>query len=266
MLQILKNYRYNTRHIYKEPPIEIYNEDYYKNQCGGFETFCHSNGEELDAIRQYVLSLCPLQHDYSALDIGCGRGEIVFSLARTGLRYVVGIDLSDDSINISRKVCDRQIENGQIAIQRMSATQLELDDKIFDVIYMTDIVEHLSDANLKKAISEAHRVLKPGGSLVIHTLPTVNYKLYGQYITKYYFGLKGMKWWTPTSQEEAALCGHVNIQSKFSLESYLYKSFEAKNVKVFYDVVNSGSALKRLVSMLGLWKIMSPHLWAVAIK
>ena len=76
----------------------------------------------------------------------------------------------------------------------------------------------------------------------------------------------GMNWWTPTSKEEAALCGHVNIQSKFSLESYLYESFEAKNVKVFYDVVSSGSALKRLVSLLGLWKIMSPHLWAVAIK
>lgn len=265
MLEIIQNYRDNVRNIYEEPEISIYNEDYFKKQCGGFEAFNLTNGKELDGSRQFVLNLQPLQAHYSALDIGCGRGELVYALARLGLRQVVGIDISEDSVRISKEVCAKQISEDQVKIQKMSAINLEFDDTLFDIIYMTDVVEHLSDSNLRLAIAEAYRVLKPGGQLVIHTLPTVNYKLYGQYLTKYYLKLQGRHWWTPTAKEESLL-GHVNIQSKISLESYIYQLFKPENTNVFYASVNSKTFLKRIVGYMGLWKIMSPHLWAVATK
>jgi 2-polyprenyl-3-methyl-5-hydroxy-6-metoxy-1,4-benzoquinol methylase len=263
--KIIKNYKDNKQHIYEEPPIDIYDEQYYKTQCGGFELFNCSQGTELDDLREYALNLCPLLVNYVALDIGCGRGELVFTLAQLGLHRVVGIDLSQDSVDISCQTCEQQIKNGQTIIQKMSATDLEFNDTTFDIVYMTDIVEHLSDLNLKKAICEAHRVLKPGGRLIIHTLPTVNFKLYGQYITKLFFQLKGLEWATYTTREEVKF-GHVNIQSKESLKSYLSQSFLQKNIRVFYAPVNSNSILKKLVAFLGLWTIMSPHLWAVARK
>jgi ubiquinone/menaquinone biosynthesis C-methylase UbiE len=263
--EIIKNYKHNKRCVYNEPPIDIYDEKYYKSQCGGFEIFNCSQGVELDDVREYALNLCPLLPNYGVLDTGCGRGELVLALSRLGLRQVVGIDLSQDSVNLSSQICNQQISNGQISIQKMSATELEFSDATFDVIYMTDIVEHLSDLNLKKAISEAYRVLKPGGSLVIHTLPTVNFKLYGQYIAKSYFRLRALEWATFTAKEEVQF-GHVNIQSKSSLESYLYRSFLRKDTRVFYAPVNSQGLVKKVVSLLGLWTIMSPHLWAVAKK
>ncbi len=263
--KIIKNYKDNIRCIYEEPPIDIYDEEYYKTQCGGCEVFNSSQGAELDDLREYALNLCPLHVNYVALDIGCGRGELVFALARLGLHYVVGIDLSQDSVNISCQVCEQQIRNGQAIIRKMSATELEFNDETFDVVYMTDIVEHLDNFNLKKAISEAYRVLKPGGILIIHTLPTVNFKLYGQYITKFFFQLKGLEWATYTAKEEVKF-GHINIQSKASLQSYLLQSFSHKKTQVFYAPVNSDSVLKKLVSLLGLWTVMSPHLWAIARK
>ena len=265
MFELIRNYKDNVRCTYEEPEINIYNESYYKEQCGGFKEFNRSNGEELDSSRHAVLNLCPLESSYSALDVGCGRGELVLALARQGLEYVAGIDLSEDSIKLAREVCEKQIISQQVTIQRMSATSLEFNDNLFNVIYMTDVVEHLCDSNLKIAISEAYRALKPGGKLIIHTLPTVNYKLYGQYLTKYYLALQGRKWWTPTTREEAGI-GHVNIQSKKSLESYLHKSFKSKNTNVFYAPVNPEGILKKLISCLNIWNIMSPHLWAVAIK
>lgn len=244
MFELIRSYKDNVRCTYEEPAINIYNESYYKEQCGGFKEFSRSNGEELDSSRQYVMSLCPLKSSYSALDVGCGRGELVLALARQGLEYVAGIDLSRDSIKLAQEVCQRQIVDKQVTIQKMSATNLEFNDTLFDVIYMTDVVEHLCDSNLKKAISEAYRVLKPGGKLIIHTLPTVNFKLYGQYLTKYYLALQGRKWWTPTTKQEAAI-GHVNIQSKKSLESYLHELFKSKNTYVFYAPVNSSGFLKK---------------------
>jgi ubiquinone/menaquinone biosynthesis C-methylase UbiE len=185
--------------------------------------------------------------------------------AQLGLHHVQGIDLSQDSVDISCQTCDRQIKTGQVAIQKMSATELEFNDDTFDVVYMTDIVEHLNNLNLAKAISEAYRVLKPGGELIIHTSPTVNFKLYGQYITKSFFRLKGLEWATYTTKEEVKF-GHVNIQSKSSLESYLLQSFSRKNTRVFYAPVNSDSVVKKIVAIFGLWTIMSPHLWAIARK
>ncbi len=263
--EIIKNYKDNKRCVYNEPSIDIYDEQYYKSQCGGFEIFNCSQGVELDDVREYALNLCPLQSDYFVLDSGCGRGELVLALSRLGLYRAVGIDLSQDSVNLSSQTCSQQINDGQVTIQKMSATELEFSDDTFDVIYMTDIVEHLSDLNLEKAISEAYRVLKPGGSLVVHTLPTVNFKLYGQYIAKFYFRLRGLEWATFTTKEEVQF-GHVNIQSKSSLESYLHKSFLQKNTRVFYAPVNSDSLVKKVVSLFGLWTTMSPHLWAIARK
>lgn len=262
---IIKNYRDNARHIYKEPPINIYDDEYYKSQCGGFELFIHSKGTRLDDLREYALSLSPLSDAYVALDVGCGRGELVFALAQLRLNHVVGIDLSQDSVDISCQTCEQQIKTGQVSIQKMSATELKFNDNTFDIVYMTDIVEHLDNINLTKAISEVYRVLKPGGSLIIHTLPTVNFKLYGQYIAKLFFSFKGLEWATYTTKEEVKF-GHVNIQSKPSLESYIFQSFLRENVQVFYAPVNSDSLLKKIVALSGLWTIMSPHLWAVVRK
>jgi 2-polyprenyl-3-methyl-5-hydroxy-6-metoxy-1,4-benzoquinol methylase len=127
--KIIKNYKDNTRRIYEEPPIDIYDEEYYKAQCGGFELFNCSQGTELDDLRKYALNLCSLQPNYIALDIGCGRGELVFALAQLGLHHVVGIDLSQDSVDISCQTCDQPIKTGQVAIQKMSATELEFNVK-----------------------------------------------------------------------------------------------------------------------------------------
>lgn len=253
--EIVRSYKDNIRRVYPEPSVGIYNK-------GGYENL---DPQQLKDKTRYMLSLRPLQLGYHVLDIGCGNGEMVMTLARLGLQYVVGVDVSQDSIDICKGKSASQVTQGQNVFKRMSATDLKFDDAVFDVVYMADMVEHLSDANLRKAIAEAHRVLKPGGHLLIHTAPTVNYKLCGQYIAKYYFGLQGRSWLTLTSREEAAL-GHVNIQSQSSLKSYLCGSFRPNQVKAFYGPVNPKGALKKLISLLGLWPLLSYHLWAVARK
>ncbi|GFE68198.1 class I SAM-dependent methyltransferase [Chroococcus sp. FPU101] len=265
MIEFIKNYQDNKRRIYQEPSIDIYNEEYYTKECGGSEIFKLSQGSELDDVRSYVLKLCSLKPGDTAIDIGCGRGELLFALANHELHHVVGIDLSQESVNLSLQTCQQQIAQGQVTVKNMSATQLEFDNNTFDIAFMTDLVEHLSDANLRQAISEAYRVLKPGGTLIIHTLPTINFKLYGQYITKYYFRLKSIDWPTPTTKEEIVF-GHINIQSKSSLKLYLHQSFLSNDIQVFYAPVNPNGLLKKLITLLGLWSIMSPHLWAIAKK
>ncbi len=253
--EILRNYKENARCVYPEPSIEIYNESSYS----------HLNTETLHDKIGYLLKLCPLKPNYHAIDIGSGAGDLVFALAEKGLEQVWGIDASQDAIDIAQNKIDRHPRNGQVHFQQMSATNLEFSDEHFDIAYMADIVEHLDGQNLRKAFSEAYRVLKIGSYLVVHTAPTVNYKRYGQYFAKYYFEQRGITWFTPTVKEESSL-GHVNIQSKSSLKNYISEFFTPDRVQVFHAPLNLEGSLKKMISLIGLWPIMSPHLWAIARK
>jgi SAM-dependent methyltransferase len=50
---------------------------------------------------------------------------------------------------------------------------------------MTDVVEHLHPPELARALLEAHRVLRPGGWLVVHTMPNRLYHRFGYPVTRW---------------------------------------------------------------------------------
>ena len=92
------------------------------------------------------------------LDIGCGTGE--FSPLFRGHEYT-GIDISPRYINFAARV------HTHGAFSVMDATQLQFPDQSFDYILVMAILHHLSNADVDKVLSEARRVLKPGGKLLI---------------------------------------------------------------------------------------------------
>jgi GT2 family glycosyltransferase/SAM-dependent methyltransferase len=84
------------------------------------------------------------------------------------------------------------------------ATRLEFESGSFDAVTMFDVLEHIPDH--EKAVSEALRVLKPGGYLLIST-PNENWRF------PYY---RFMKRWCPSEEEMFAEWGHV--RRGYSLE------------------------------------------------
>lgn len=102
------------------------------------------------------------------LDVACGDGVLGELLMQEKNCKVYGIDLSDYAIDLSRargviaEYCD------------MSEDRFPFEDNTFDYITMLCSIEHIIDP--VHAISEAKRVLKPGGKMII-TLPNaVNVK------------------------------------------------------------------------------------------
>ncbi len=79
-----------------------YSEDYYLNDCGGFDDFKKSNGKVIDQRLQDVFYLVNPSKDEKILDIGCGRGELTYALAATGAD-VIGVDYSEAAIKIAQK-------------------------------------------------------------------------------------------------------------------------------------------------------------------
>jgi len=88
------------------------------------------------------------------LEVGCNRGSIVKRLQELGVD-ACGVDVNTGAI------ADRLTNNVSV----MDATNLDFPDNSFDKVYSLHTIEHIPD--LKKALAEMERVLKPGGRLVL---------------------------------------------------------------------------------------------------
>jgi ubiquinone/menaquinone biosynthesis C-methylase UbiE len=99
------------------------------------------------------------------LDIGCGNARDILPLLRTGAR-VTGIDLSEGMIQEAKHELSAA-GRPDVTVAVGDATRLEFAAEAFDKILCSEVIEHIPDAEL--AVSEMHRVLKPGGCLVVST-------------------------------------------------------------------------------------------------
>jgi SAM-dependent methyltransferase len=113
------------------------------------------------------------------LDIGCGPGLYAAELVQRGAD-VVGFD---DSVRLARLARQR---TGSVADLRVHDVREPLDwlgSESFDAAIMALVLHHLEDP--VPALREVHRVLRPGGRLVVSTVhPVVDWlQLGGSYFT-----------------------------------------------------------------------------------
>ena len=122
-----------------------------------------------------VLDGLHLRGDERVLDMGCGRGAVLTAVARR-LRSgrVTGIDLwsAHDQSGNAREVTLRNasIEGvaDRVEIETGDMRAMPFADAAFDVVVSSLAIHNIpSEAGRAKAVSEAWRVLKPGGRLAI---------------------------------------------------------------------------------------------------
>ncbi len=101
------------------------------------------------------------------LDIGCGPGLLTCELARdVGPRgRVVGIDASAEMIASCAERARRDALSGRTEFHQGDAADLRFPAGSFEFITVTQVYEYVQE--MKRALAEAYRVLKPRGRLVI---------------------------------------------------------------------------------------------------
>ncbi len=113
------------------------------------------------------------------LDMGCGAGFLTHDLAKLG-HEVVGIDLSEDSLRIAKKID----ETGRIHYLQADVTAVPFSDHSFDAVCAMDLLEHVE--NPVAVIQEAARLLKPGGLFFFHT--------FNRTVLSWLVVIKGVEW------------------------------------------------------------------------
>jgi ubiquinone/menaquinone biosynthesis C-methylase UbiE len=131
------------------------------------------------------------------IDIGCGRGELVYQLTQSGHR-VVGLDYAPWGVKIARDALIDKFVGQPVAAQNpkvslANAKCLPFPANNVDHVFMLDVIEHLFPAELDQVLAEIFRILKPGGSLIVHTMPNMWYYRFGYPLYRLVQGVRGVK-------------------------------------------------------------------------
>ena len=94
------------------------------------------------------------------LDIGCGRGRLSRALVRRGAR-VSGIDPQDAMVAMAREAAPE----GDFRVA--GAEALPFEDATFDGAVILNSLHHVPGAVIAAALSEAMRVVRPGGVFLV---------------------------------------------------------------------------------------------------
>ncbi|MBI5243935.1 MAG: class I SAM-dependent methyltransferase [Elusimicrobia bacterium] len=217
---------------------EAYTSSYFLEECGGIEFFKAYGTEVLKPYLMFELKRFPPKAGMTAVDLGCGRGEFLPALARSGAR-VIGLDYAPEALRISRQVVAGLSEGlrARISVLASDAKGLPLEDGCADVVYFNDVFEHLHDWELRGSLCEIKRVLKPSGMLVLHTSPN---RLYYKLLIHPAFerlAALAKSWGLPVRQPAPVRSEwdrkvHVNEQDVFSLRRILRESGFAAKVEL----------------------------------
>jgi SAM-dependent methyltransferase len=114
-------------------------------------------------LADQIEKLFPAGENARILNVGAAFGASTIWLQQFG---------TVESVEYSKECCDFVNQNLRLKFIHGSITSLPFEDEQFDLVCAFDVVEHVDEDKL--AISELHRVCKPGG-YVFTTVPTFRF-------------------------------------------------------------------------------------------
>jgi SAM-dependent methyltransferase len=146
----------------------------YEPFAAAFEQHAADGAYNAHYDRPAMLQLLGDVRGLKVLDVGCGPGFYAEALADRGAS-VTAFDASPDLV---RRATARVGARADVRVWDLEQPLTWLADEHFDVALMALVIHHIDDR--VRALSEIHRVLRPGGRLVLSTThPTSDWLFLG---------------------------------------------------------------------------------------
>lgn len=143
----------------------------HENQCqkpsGWLGRFIVTNmNSRHSKLTDWGLSHVTVKPEDKILDIGCGGGRTLNKLSTlAGKGKVWGIDYSEVSVSVARKLNAQRIEEGRVEVLEGSVSQLPFQRDTFDLV--TAVETHFWWPDLPAGMREILRILRPGATALV---------------------------------------------------------------------------------------------------
>jgi SAM-dependent methyltransferase len=127
--------------------IQEYYEQHHDNRC---LSLSKDDEKKVSFFKEFLMSHPP-KIGSIGIDLGC-RGGIITKQLKNYL-FWVGVDIDRDAIQLAN-------DNGIPCIEMNFSIAIDIVDKAFDIVMMTDVLEHLPYPPI--TVKEIHRILKKG--------------------------------------------------------------------------------------------------------
>lgn len=254
-----------------DPAVDpsAYDDAYYQEWCAGYEEWVSSEGTAVAGIYPGFLIEAGMQPGEVVVDLGTGRGELLAVAVERGADRAIGIEYSPDAVALARKTLAAHDVTDRAEVHLADARAVPVDDGIADLVCLVDVVEHLTPDELHRALAEAHRILRPGGRVVAHTMPNrliydVTYRLQRL--------VPGRRGWPADPRIELERLMHVNEQTAWSLRRSLVRAgFDAdvrlgRWIHTEHVPERSKGLYCRLARLGPLAHLGVADLWAVGVR
>lgn len=215
--------------------------------------------------------------DKDVLEIGLGYGTVSQRIAEAGARYH-GLDIASGPVWMA----NHRLKQAGLSGQAKQGSILEADfaDDSFDMVVAIGCLHHTGD--LRRAIEQCHRILRPGGKLVFMVYYAYSYRRFYQarretirYAFRELFGHRGVvaaraakerAAYDANSAGEAA--PHTDFISARSLR-YLCRKFSSFTAQT--ENIDNGTPFEKAAPRRELLKTLWPRLcgldlYATAVK
>ena len=115
----------------------------------------------LRSVRKTVIAELSDRTDAIILDMCCGTGKQLKLLHEHRFRHLHCLDISEAMLAIAEK------GDHNIVVHLKDATRTGFPDAMFDVVLVSFAIHEKDGETHGRMLDEAHRVLKPGGTLLI---------------------------------------------------------------------------------------------------
>ena len=199
------------------------------------------------------------------LEIGHGMGSDLLTFCEHGAE-VYGIDITDEHHRLTKK--NFELHSRQCTLKLCDASEIDFPSNYFDVVYSNGVLHHTPDT--VRCISEAYRVLKPGGTLIMN----LYYRYSAFHMRKLVWGLATGKLFTigyrgvmatlERGADGVEICPLVKTYSKHQLK-YILEDFSDVQFKIAHFRGNHLPALGSLVPTF-LERLLEPFVgWYVVV-
>ncbi len=148
---------------HKEAPD---NRDMFDDIANDYDKLNHilSLGIDKQWRKKLVRMLIPLENK-TVLDIATGTGDLAFAMIRHKPQHIHGIDFSSKMIGLCRKKIEQKKAGQIFSCEHADVMNMPFQEDMFDIASIAFGIRNFG--NTEASLTEIHRVLKPGGKLVV---------------------------------------------------------------------------------------------------